>query len=157
MSAKFIITMNTTQLLTWGGYRRLFPDGSVLPTFFPHKIFSSFSCHNITISSHKAHLHSLQCTTIRGHSPATLCEPQYVDMYYQWRQEEMEMVLKAHGNSINSNNVVELSKIPVTFTYVLSNLEIFPQLREILITLFWKYERKFNNNYHSSAIILISG
>ena len=26
------------------------------------------------------------------------------------------MVLKAHGNSINSNNVVELSKIPVTFT-----------------------------------------
>ena len=26
------------------------------------------------------------------------------------------MVLKAHGNSINSNNVVEFSKMTVTFT-----------------------------------------
>ena len=116
MSAKFIITMNRAQLLTWGGYWRLFPDGSHCLHYSHTRYSPPFLA---TISSNRAHLPSLQCSTIRHHSPATLCEQQYLDMYYLWkqrRQDEMEMVLKLMKILSTLNNVVELSKIPMTFT-----------------------------------------
>ena len=74
-----------------------------------------------TISSNRADLHSLQCSTVIAHFTLHLIIMLDIICYnimlciYQWRQE-MEMVLKAHWNYISPNNVVELLKIQVTFT-----------------------------------------